>query len=254
MSKSRGNVILPEEVISRFFKYGPDILRTYLMFLGPFDSTMIWNDDALMGVKKFLDRTENYVDSWLVAPEENKGNNEAKPFLHQTIKKITTDMGAMKFNTAVASLMEFLNKIKQFSESVNNKNNKNFLEKEDLKIFIILLAPFAPYFCEEQWQKIQLNKRGFWAKVFSKLNSKIDSVFQQSWPRWDEGLMQKKQIEMVIQINGKLRDRMLVQINLTEEEAKKMAKERQKIKEILADKKIKKIIFVPKKLINIVTN
>jgi len=254
MSKSRGNVILPEEVIGRFSKYGPDILRTYLMFLGPFDSTMIWNDDALMGVKKFLDRVENYIDIWLNALTENKNNKQAKVFLHQTIKKVTADLESMKFNTAVASLMEFLNKIKQLAENIIGDNGKNFLEKGDLEKFIILLSPFAPYFCEEQWQKIKFFERGFWSKLFNRTRPKNKSIFQQSWPKCDESLIQGKYIELVIQINGKLRDRVSVPTDITEGEAKKIALERQKIKEILFGKKIKKTIFVPKKLINIVAD
>jgi len=233
MSKSKGNVIIPEEVIKRFNKYGPDILRMYLMFIGPFDGTMAWNDNALMGVKKFLDKIEDYINGWLqfkkqTSFKDTEKGKDKEILLHKTIQKVSQDIDNMKFNTAIACLMSFLNELKQ---------EKTLSSKEVLEKFLILLSPFAPFFTEEQWQKINPNKK---------------SVFQEKWPQFDSKLVQTGEIEIVIQINGKVRAKIMTLADISQKDMEKLALEQENVKRFLQDKKIKKIISVPNKLINLV--
>ena len=131
MSKSKGNVVDPDEIMKRFDKYGADILRMYLMFIGPFEGTMAWNDQALMGIKRFLEKTEDYIDDWASLQKRHLKviyNEEINSLAHQTIKKVTADIKNLRFNTAIACLMEFLNKAKA---------EKNKMNKENIEIFLI---------------------------------------------------------------------------------------------------------------------
>jgi len=231
MSKSKGNVIDPEEVIERFDKYGSDILRMYLMFIGPFEGTMAWNDQALMGMKRFLDKVEYYVDYWLSLKEkilEETDNDEMKFLMHRTIKKVTEDIKNLRLNTAIACLMEFLNEA---------KTRKDRIKEEHLKNFLILLSPFVPVFSEEQWQKIDASKK---------------SIFLESWPLFDSGLAKNKNIEFVVQVNGKIRGKIEAEIGLSQQQAQKIISALPRVQEYLKGKKIKKVIFVPDKLINFV--
>jgi leucyl-tRNA synthetase len=227
MSKSKNNVIIPEEVIKKFNRHGPDILRLYLMFIGPFDGTMAWNDNALMGVKKFLDKIESYVNDWLKEKDENKDLKISKtPLWHQTIQKVTRDIDQMKFNTAVACLMSFINEIRI-----------KMVSKEVLEKFLILLSPFAPFFSEEQWQKI---------------NPKAVSIFKEFWPSFDPQLIKTEKKEIIVQINGKVRAKIMVSADISQPEMERIVLGEEKIKKQINQKEIKKIIFIPGKLINIV--
>jgi len=231
MSKSKGNVVDPEEVIERFDKYGSDILRMYLMFIGPFEGTMAWNDQALMGMKRFLDKIEDYIDHWLLLKEKSLGeidNDEIKFLMHRTIRKVTEDIKNLRFNTAIACLMEFLN-------SVRTKKYK--IKKEYLKNFLILLSPFVPIFSEEQWQKI---------------DSSVPSIFLKSWSVFDSQLAKNKKIEFVIQINGKVREKIDIEIGFSQEQIEKTISSSPRVQKYLQAKEIKKTIFVPDKLINFV--
>jgi len=231
MSKSKGNVVDPEEVIERFDKYGSDILRMYLMFIGPFEGTMAWNDQALMGMKRFLDKIEDYIDHWLSLGGKDSGendNNEIKFLMHQTIKKVTEDIKNLRFNTAIACLMEFLNSVRA---------EKNKMREEYLKNFLILLSPFAPIFSEEQFQKI---------------DSSLPSIFLKSWPVFDSQLAKNKKIEFVIQINGKVREKINIEIGFSQERIEETISSLPRVQKYLQAKEIEKIIFVPDKLINFV--
>jgi len=232
MSKSRGNVVDPDEIVKRFDKYGADILRMYLMFIGPFEGTIAWNDQALMGMKRFLDKIEDYIDHWLLLKEKSSeeiDNDETKFLMHQTIRKVTEDIKNLRFNTAIACLMEFLN-------SVRAKKYK--IEKEYLKNFLILFSPFVPIFSEEQWQKI---------------DSSVPSIFLKPWPVFDFQLAKNKKIEFVVQINGKVREKINIEIGFSQEQIEETISSLPRVQKYLQGKEIKKIIFVPDKLINIVT-
>jgi leucyl-tRNA synthetase len=226
MSKSKGNVINPDEIIK---KYGADVLRVYEMFMGPFDQAIVWSTEAIEGVNRFLHKVYRLVTDYLKKKQKQKFDFN-KELRHKTIKKVTEDIENFKFNTAISTLMEYVNLL-------SKDLNKVILE--DLRILILLLAPFAPHLAEELWQKISQSK-------------KKKSIFKEKWPSYDPKLVKEKEIELIIQINGRLRDKVIVNADISEDEAKNLALNREKIKKYLAGQKIKKIIFVPGKLINFV--
>jgi len=232
MSKSKGNVINPIEIIKKFDKYGADILRMYLMFIGPFEGTIAWNDHALMGVKRFLEKVEDYVDSWMSLQKEHLPeavyDQEINFLADQTIEKVTLNIKNFRFNTAIACLMEFLNNIKA---------KKNKMNKENLKKFLILLSPFVPIFSEEQWQKV---------------NPSAQSIFLESWPLFDPELIKNKKIEFVVQVNGKVRGKIEAKNGLSQKQVEKIVFSMPNVQRYLQGKQIKKVIFIPDKLINIV--
>jgi len=223
MSKSKGNIINPEKVVE---EYGADTMRVYEMFMGPFGETIPWDTKGVKGVRRFLERV------WKTANQntdhqKTKTSPEFKKLLHKTIKKVKEDIDSLKFNTAISSLMEFCNYWQK---------DKGGLGKEGLKDFLKILSPFAPHIVEEIWQKA-----GF-----------ENFCFNQSWPKYSPKLIKEKKITLIIQINGKVRDRIETEAALPEKEAKELALSREKIKKWTEGKKIKKVIFVPGKLINFV--
>ncbi|MFA5172807.1 MAG: class I tRNA ligase family protein [Candidatus Paceibacterota bacterium] len=218
MSKSFGNVINPDEIAERF---GADSLRLYEMFMGPFSEMIPWNTDGLVGVKKFLER----VFALLEKVEEGVFKNLEK-ITHQTVKKVSEDIEMMKFNTAVAQMMIWANEATKAKE----------IGKDNLEMFLKVLAPFAPHIAEEIWERLG-NK---------------ESIFKEKWPAYDEEKTKDEKITLVIQVNGKVRDKMEAVAEINKEEAKEAALASEKIKKILEGKEIKKIIFIEGKLINIV--
>jgi len=225
MSKSFGNVINPDEIVK---KYGADTIRMYEMFMGPFEETVAWSTNGLIGIWRFLNRIWKFFNQ--IKLNKNK-NEKLEIFAHQTIKKIGDDLENFKFNTAVAALMTFFNKMEE---------SKKELTKDICEIFLKLLAPFAPHISEELWHKI---------------NPKIPckkSIFQEPWPKYNPNLLKEKTVILIIQINGKLRDKIEISYNLPKEEVEKIAMGREKIKKYITGKKIKKVIFVPNKIINFV--
>ncbi len=244
MSKSFGNVINPDEIIK---KYGADTLRLYEMFMGPFDQAIAWNENGVKGVYRFLNKTWKYVS---ISIDENfkwidSSYERTERFLHKTIKKITDDIEKTKFNTAVSSLMELMNFLGK--EYPNEKDpvatSYIFLGKEDLEKFLILLSPFAPHIAEELWSSL--------AKISDDKKYK-ESIFLQPWPKPDAELIKKETATLVIQVNGRVRDKIEVQADISEAEARDLAISRQKVKNWISGKEVKKVIFVPNKLINIV--
>ncbi len=221
MSKSLGNVINPDEIIKR---YGADTLRVYEMFMGPFDQTIAWSAQGVRGVFRFLNRV------WELVLECKKNKKSSKGVLrkiHQLIKKVGEDLELMKFNTAISTFMEFLNFL---------QNRKKEFGKDAIKKFLILLSPFAPHLSEELWQKIG-NKT---------------SIFKQNWPKYDLELIKEDTFTLIIQVNGKVRDKIEALIKISEKAAKEMALKSEKIQKLLKGKEIKKVIFIPQKLINFV--
>ncbi len=217
MSKSRGNVVDPLDVID---DYGADALRTYILFMGDYGLECPWNDDAIRGVSRFLDRVYNLKDR--VVSEKN---NKLDIIINKTIKKVSNDIEAMKFNTAIAELMKLLN---VFSAEEN-------ISKEDYEVFIKLLYPFAPHITEE-------------------LNEMLGntSLVHASWPVYDEGKTIDDTYEMIVQVNGKVRGKTLVSASCDEEEMKQIAKDIDNVKANIEGKTIIKEIVVPKKLVNFV--
>jgi leucyl-tRNA synthetase len=224
MSKTRGNVVNPGDVVKKF---GADTLRVYLMFMGPYESTMPWNTKGVEGVYRFLARV------WRIYQKKGKiGHQTEAELLHQLhrlIKKVGEDIDNLKHNTAVAALMEFL----------NSWSRKGSLSRKDAGAFAQLLAPFAPFLAEEIWQEILGNKT---------------SVHQETWPKYEMKLIKEEKVTSIIQVNGKMRG----QIETAHEQAQKqieiekLAKKEENVAKYLGKKKIKKVVFVPGKLINFV--
>ena len=219
ISKSRGNVINPDEYIE---KYGADTVRTYLMFLGPLSEGGDWNGKGIIGIYRFLNRVWALAQKTKIAEQDSK----LETLRHRTIKKVTEDMENLRYNTAIAALMEYSNALSQ-ADSIS---------KEQIKTLLILLAPFMPFVTEELWQQLG-NK---------------ESVHDQKWPTYNPALVQEEMMRLVLQVNGKGRDVVGAPTGITEEEAKKLALSNIQIQKWLAGKDPKRIIFVPKRLINIV--
>ena len=220
MSKSRGNVINPDEVVD---ESGADTLRVYEMFIGDFEKSVSWSENGVKGCRRFLDRVWRLRDSLVDGEEYSK---ELETSMHKTIKKVTEDYEAMKFNTAIASLMALLNEFND-SKSVN---------KAEFKIFITLLNPAAPHITEELWQDL-----GF-----------TGMLNETSWPVWDENKTVEDTIEMAVQINGKVRGKIVVSRDASQDEAKTRVLEDARLSELLKDKNIIKEIYVAGRIYNIV--
>jgi leucyl-tRNA synthetase len=224
MSKSRGNVVIPDEYIK---KYGADTLRMYLMFLGPYNQGGDFRDTGILGMRKFLERV------WNLLTDDNKVSDttskETEIKLHQTIKDMKEDVGSFQYNTAIARFMELTNVLKQESETVS---------KEGAISMIKLIAPFAPHMTEELWQ--EFGQKG--------------SIHIQPWPEFDAALLVQDTVTVVVQVNGKVRAALLVnsQQSMVKEDVIKLAIQEEKIKQYLDGKKIQKEIFIPGKLMNFV--
>jgi len=221
MSKSLGNVINPDEIVG---EYGADTLRAYEMFMGPLQDAKPWNTNGVAGVNRFLNRI------WRAAEDlkftDTAPTKEQLKILHKTIKKVTVDTENMNFNTAISAMMIFVNEITGLSE----------LPKSVWKTFVVLLSPFVPHLAEELWA----------------MAGGSPSVSQTPWPVWDEALTVDDEVEMVFQINGKIRSKLVVPAGLAAEEMEKLARTDKRITELTAGKEIVKIITVPNKLVNIV--
>ncbi len=222
MSKSRGNVVVPDLYIS---KYGADTLRCYLRFLGPFDQGGDFRDTGIAGMWRFLNRVWKVANRFVEGEESYKSNR----IIHKTIKKVGEDLENLRFNTALAALMEY----------VNFLNGKERVERWEIEVLALLLAPFAPFLAEEIWCEVLKNNF---------------SVHNQKWPDYDPKLVREEEVVFLIQINGKLRDKIKISSKKGENqsEVEEIAQGREKIKKYLLGKKIKKVIFVPGKLINFV--
>jgi leucyl-tRNA synthetase len=224
MSKSKGNVINPDEMIE---KYGVDTVRLYLRFLGDFSQGGDWRDDGADGMSRFVKKV------WQTFHElEGVGQGvEKTQIIDKTVKVIGEDLEKLSFNTAVARYMEFINWVRENSDKFNQEQ----VEKVK-KTMALVLAPLAPHIAEE-----------FWAEMGNE-----KSIFTEKWPEFDENNLEDDQFELVIQVNGKVRDRMKVSRQITQEEAEKKALESDKITKHLNNQKPKKIIYIKEKLINIV--
>jgi leucyl-tRNA synthetase len=195
------------------------------MFMGPFDQMIPWDTKGVIGSKRFLEKIYNLFAKKGLS---QKSDGQLEKNLHKTIKKISEDIESMKFNTAVSSLMEFAN-VWQISESG--------LNKKDLAYFLIILSPLAPHLAEELW-----SMAGFKGLCCN-----------QKWPEYNQKLIEEKNVLLIVQINGKVRDKIEVESGINQKEAEKIILELEKIKNLISGAEIKKIIFVPNKLVNIVT-
>lgn len=242
MSKSRGNVVNPDDEVK---KYGADAVRLYLCFLGPHDKGGAWNREGIEGSHRFLQRVWNLVTQYLdlVLVEENDARDVLKA-QHQTIQKVTKDIETLRFNTAVAKIMEFVNLLYEKKtinhQQLTNKHKFRCAEwDEALRVLVKLIAPFAPHMAEELWVEV--------------LGEKF-SVHKSAWPEFNPEFVQESEVTVVIQVNGKLRGEIQGQSEklIVQSEVEKKARENENIKKWLKGKTINKTIFVPGKLINFV--
>jgi leucyl-tRNA synthetase len=236
MSKSRGNIVNPDDVIEQ---YGADAFRLYEMFMGPLEQMKPWSMRGVEGVARFLARvwrllmTENQAGEWELsaAVKEAESDKARIKVTHATIKKVTEDIESLSFNTAIAQMMIFVN---AFTKSET-------IPQSAMRSFLILLNPFAPHISSELWQK--LNER---------FHDTTGDITTQSWPTYDERLLIEDEVEIAVQVNGKVRDRMTVAIDATEEQVKDAVRASPKIQRLIEGKTVQKVVVVPKKLVNIV--
>ena len=219
MSKSKGNVVDPNDVVD---EYGADVLRVYVLFMGDYESATPWNDSSMKGCKRFLERVAGLT-------EMAKGNGvtlELEVDFHKTIKKVSSDIESMKFNTGIAAMMALINKIYEVGH----------LTVDELKTFAALLCPYAPHLCEEIWETC----------------GETTLLAESAWPTYDEAKTVDATIEIAVQICGKLRSTIMIAKDATKEEAIAAAKADEKIVSMLEGKNIVKEIYVPGKIVNIV--
>ncbi|MGG4041779.1 leucine--tRNA ligase [Bacillus smithii] len=227
MSKSRGNVVNPDEIVE---SHGADTLRLYEMFMGPLDASISWSTTGLDGARRFLDRVWRlFVDEngQLSSKIKEEGNALEKVY-HQTVKKVTGDYEQLHFNTAISQLMVF----------VNEAYKADYLPKPFAEGFVKLLSPITPHIAEELWEKL----------------GHSDTIAYEPWPAYDESKLVDDEVEIVIQINGKVRAKRTIAKDASKEEMEKLVLADEKIQEQLSGKTIRKVITVPGKLVNIVAN
>ncbi|MFA5247756.1 MAG: leucine--tRNA ligase [Patescibacteria group bacterium] len=260
MSKRWGNVINPDDIIAQ---YGADAMRVYEMFMGPFGQSCAWNTNGLVGARKFLDKINDYVDSWKVEYKEGEVHeskdtviDKKNSLIEKTIKKVGEDIVEFKFNTAISQMMICWNYIRA-EEKKNLPNGAEYSEtleriitKKQLGKLIQILAPFAPHLAEEIWRNKLGNKQSIF--VSESPSGDHNKTVMSVWPEYDPELIKDDIVNLVVQINGKLRATIEVAADISEEDAKKLAQENDNIKKWLEGKEIIKIIFIPGKLLNIV--
>jgi leucyl-tRNA synthetase len=238
MSKSRGNIVNPDDVID---EHGADAFRCYEMFMGPLEQMKPWSTRGVEGVARFLARVwrlvmaENQAGEWVLSDRVQKieTSKHHQKVLHATIKKVTQDIDSFSFNTAISQMMIF----------VNAFTNVQAVPLSALRAFLILLNPFAPHISSELWERL--------SRAFADMPG---DVSEQSWPVYDESLLVEDEVEIVIQINGKLRDRVKMPVVATQEELKAIALSNPKVQARIAGKTVRNVIVVPKKLVNLVVN
>jgi len=220
MSKSRGNVVVPDTYIQQ---WGADTFRMYLMFLGPFQEGGDFRDEGIVGIRRFLERL------WAMAYQTSDTASvtaEATSKLHQTIRKVSSDTESLQYNTAIAAMMEYVNVLKQ----------QDAARKDQLTPLIVMLAPYAPHIAEELWEA--LGGKG--------------SVFEQCWPSFDERLASAGDVEIAVQVNGKLRSRLVVPRGMAESEVLKIVLSDAAVKKFVNGQPVKKVIYVQDRLVNLV--
>jgi len=236
MSKSRGNIVNPDDVIA---EYGADAFRCYEMFMGPLEQMKPWSMRGVEGVARFLARVwrllmiENQAGEWELSArlKDLEPDKAQQKVTHATIKKITNDIESFSFNTAISQMMIF----------VNAFTNAEIIPLSAMRTFLILLNPFAPHLSSELWEKLN-----------AKFRDEQGDITEQPWPNYDEQLLVEDEIEIVLQVNGKVRDRIRLSIDATDAELKTAVLASPKIQALIAGKTVRNVIVVPKKLVNIV--
>jgi leucyl-tRNA synthetase len=241
MSKSKGNVVSPEDIID---KYGADTARLFILFASPPERDLEWSDQGVEGCHRFLNRVWRLIVDLVKWQEQtdavgttlNARDEELRYKVHYTIRKVTEDIEKrFNFNTAISAIMELVNAMHQYRDAAGKKMNPEVV-KESLEALITLLAPFAPHIAEELWES----------------TGHQGSVHLQPWLTWDEEALKRTEIEMVVQVNGKVRDKILVPVEISKDELEEMALSLARVRETIGKKQVVKVVTVPNKLVNIV--
>ncbi|MBU5212635.1 leucine--tRNA ligase [Heyndrickxia sp. FSL K6-6286] len=228
MSKSKGNVVNPDHIID---SHGADTLRLYEMFMGPLDASIAWSTNGLDGARRFLDRVWRLLvdETGEITSKVQQGHSDVlEKVYHQTVKKVTEDFNQLGFNTAISQMMVF----------INEAYKSDVLPKEYIEGFVKLLSPICPHIAEELWSK--LGHEG--------------TITYEAWPIFDESKLVDAEVEIVVQLNGKVRSKMMVSSEISREQLEAFVMEDEKVKELIDGKTIRKVIAVPGKLVNIVAN
>jgi leucyl-tRNA synthetase len=221
MSKSLGNVINPDEVVKQ---YGADTLRLFEMFLGPLADAKPWDTKGILGIQRFLDRVYRLVEGEIVR-QDVSADPALTAQLHRTVKKVTDDIEKLHFNTAIAAMMEFTNAVYKKGE----------LPQAEAEVFLKLLSPFAPHLAEHLWHEL----------------GHETSIGMQEWPVADERLLKDETVVIAIQVNGKVRDKIVVASDADEAAVKTAALASGKVQKHIADKEIQKVVYVPGRVMNL---
>ncbi len=227
MSKSKGNVVDPDKEVE---KYGADTVRMYFAFLGPYDQNYAWNFNGVLGVRRFLDRVWNFVQRSGDAKLSEAGSADISVAIHRAIKDVGEHIKFHRFNTGVSGLMKLLNELEDASAGQK-------LAREQYEVLVKLLAPFAPHIAEELWTGVLGNE---------------PSVHRQSWPEYDQALLGRQEVRVIVQVNGKVRGALAVAPGRSEAEVQALARADENIARHLAGQSVRKTVFVPDKLINFV--
>lgn len=223
MSKSRGNVVIPDDY---FDQWGADTIRMYLMFLGPYQEGGDFRDDGISGIRRFLDKVWKLVGEIGHSSEAESVTFSRK--LHRTILKATEDLEGLRYNTAIAAYMEYVNTLRaRTSASIG---------AEFVLPLVVMMAPFVPHFAEECWERL----------------GHSESVFDTDWPEYDQECAKADEIEMVVQVNGKVRSRLQVLAGSTKEAVLELVANDATAQKFVDGKEVRKVIFVPDRLINLV--
>ena len=243
MSKSKGNIVTPDEMCERF---GADTLRTYEMFVAPFEDNVQWSEDGMFGAHRFLNRVwrwtmaaaPDYDPNWAarIGEADDDASRKVRRKLHQTIAKVSADIEEFRFNTAIAALMELVNEVYLYRPVDGAQPASPAVVSEILETITLLFAPFAPHLADEVWER--LGKRG--------------STYRARWPIFDPDVAAEDTITLVVQVNGKVRDRLSAPASANEDALRELALANDRVREAAQGKQVRKVIVVPGKLVNVV--
>jgi leucyl-tRNA synthetase len=234
MSKSKGNIVEPDEIIQ---KYGADTARLFILFAAPPEKDLEWNNQGVEGCWRFLNRVWRIVEQ--NGESKATDSEESKRWLHKTIKRVTEDIERFHFNTAISAIMEYVNFLYTLTPTQTlppRGGGQGEGDVNPIETLVLLISPFAPHMAEELWKNL----------------GHKDGIIKAAWPKYDSNLIQESKMMIIVQVNGKLRDKLEIDASANEDAVKMAAQELEKIKTFIGGKPAKKVIYVPGKLVNIV--